>query len=161
MRTILAKISFWTILLIAPSYGEEIGTDEAIGLRLKTLITRLHLREIGRVEIVQIPTYIETRTRITPELLDDAFYYKFVIHDVRGSTYGAGLTSAIQRTTLSASPERYEVRWGISFFDLGDQRAEAIYFSSDGRHGFIGSTAVSMGGGLSSWMARNFSTLFK
>ena len=62
--------------------------------QIDALATKLANREIVRVEILlQIPARILTRTRVTPEMLENQFHYKLIIRDVRGEVYQEELTS--------------------------------------------------------------------
>jgi hypothetical protein len=128
--------------------------------RIGVLLDRLRKHEVQRIEIIQIPPNILTRTRVTPELLEQSYNYKLVIRDIRGNFYENSLISALTSTSVHAASEMADVRWGISFFH-GDELIERLYFDPSGGRGAVGSIAVSFGGNLFQWLAANFSDAFK
>ncbi|GAB4351230.1 MAG: hypothetical protein Kow0099_35230 [Candidatus Abyssubacteria bacterium] len=118
-------------------------------------------RDIVRVEIVQIPPEVLTRTRITPEMLETQFHYKLTIRDMRGGAYREELAKTLKSTAVQPQSEMVDIRWGIVFYDANDMRVGAVYLSKWGKNGAVGETPVSFKGKLFKWLDRNFSECFR
>ena len=129
--------------------------------RVDALIASLRSGAIGRTEILQIPPRVLTRTRVTPEMLERSFHYKFIIGDLRGSPYSSDLVAAVASTTAQPVSDMGDLRWAIVFFDTNNQRIASLYFDGPGQRGAVDSIAVSFKGGLTKWLSDNFSKAFK
>jgi hypothetical protein len=129
--------------------------------RIDHLIGQVRSNEVKRVEIVQIPPHVLTRTRVTPELLERSFHYKLVIGDIRGGAYAASLASAVGSVSAEPGTDAGDLRWGVTFFDQGDQRITSFYFDASGHRGAIDNTPVAFKGDLFKWLDDNFSRAFK
>jgi hypothetical protein len=54
-----------------------------------------------------------------------------------------------------------DLRWGIIFYGLDDNRVGAIYFDKTGSRGSVESSPVSFNGGIFKWLDGNFSDCFR
>lgn len=128
--------------------------------QVEVITAKLDNYQIGRVEILQIPPYVLTRTRITPDMLEKQFDYKLTIRDMRGGAYRDGLLEAMKSVVVQPESEMADIRWGIIFYGLEDRRLGAIYFDKWGGHGAVGNVPVSFKGKLFKWLDSNFSCCF-
>lgn len=160
----LTKPTVCLLLLLTPvaAYTQEkrVNGDAPAQLEVNTIVTKLDKDEIGRVEILNIPAQILTRTRITPQLLERQFSYKFTIRDLRGEAHQKRLMAATKSVVVQANPEMPDIRWGVIFYNVDDVRVGSIYFDKSGRKGAVNSTAVSFKGDLFQWLNENFSKCF-
>lgn len=129
--------------------------------RIDELISSLRSSGVERVEILQIPPRVLTRTRVTPEMLERSFHYKLIIHDIRGGAYSPDLLAAVESTSVQPAAEMGDLRWGVLFFDAREQRIASLYFDASGHRGAVDSQAVSFKGDLIKWLDANFSKAFK
>lgn len=129
--------------------------------QIDSIAMDLSNRNIGKIEILQIPSYIETYARITPEMLEKSFYYKLTIRDASGGIYGQKLAELLRSLKVQPRTEMADIRWGIIFYDVNDSRAGAIYFDKWGKDGAVGDIPVSFKGDLFKWLDGNCSRCFR
>ncbi len=129
--------------------------------RIDALISSLRSSGVERVEILQIPPRVLTRTRVTPDMLERSFHYKLIIRDIRGGAFGPDLLAALVSTSVQPAAEMGDVRWGVIFFGSGEQRVESLYFDAAGHRGALDSLAVSFKGDMVKWLNANFSNAFR
>jgi hypothetical protein len=141
--------------------GASVSAADTAQSRISTLIGKLRSSEVMRVEIVQIPPRVLTRSRVTPEMLERSFHYKIIIQDLRGGAYGQSLVAAVASITAERSADMGDLRWGVTFFDQTGQRIESLYFDASGHRGAVDSLPVSFKGDMLSWLDDNFSKAFK
>jgi hypothetical protein len=138
-----------------------VNAPNAAQSRIDMLVNSLRTNQVGRLEILQIPPRILTRTRVTPEMLERSFHYKLIIHDIRGGAYGPDLLAALVSTSVEPAAEMGDLRWGVIFFNVAEQRIASLYFDASGRRGALDSQGVSFKGALGKWLDANFSNAFK
>jgi hypothetical protein len=146
---------------IAFSQGDGVNAVNAAQSRIDELVSSLRSNKIERVEIIQIPPRVLTRTRVTPEMLERSFHYKLTIRDLRGGAYSADLLTAATSTSVQPAAEMGDLRWGVIFFGPGEQRIESLYFDASGNRGAVDSLTVSFKGDISKWLNTNFSRAFR
>lgn len=129
--------------------------------RINMLIAKLKSGDVQRIEIVQTPPRVLTRTKMTPEMLEQGFYHKLIIRDIRSETYEADLIAAVISVSASASAQMGDLRWGVSFFDHNERRIESLYFDASGRRGAVDSLPVTFRGDLFRWLNDNLSQAFR
>ena len=155
----------YVLLLLLPitgcAQGREVKVSGPTQSQVDALATELANSQIGRVEILQIPTRILTRTRITPGMLEKQFHYKLTIRDVRGGLHQQKLTEAAKSIAVQPETEMPDLRWGVIFYGLDDRRVGALYFDKTGSRGGVGDTPVSFKGGFFKWLDGNFSDCFR
>jgi hypothetical protein len=134
--------------------------NEQSQLEVNAIALKLSKDEIGRIEIFQIPNGVLTDIRISPEMLEKQFHYKFTIRDVRQTKYKDKLEEAVKSTTVQPGAEIPDIRWGAVFYGLEDDRVGAFYFDKTGARGAVGKTPVSFNGGFFKWMEGSFAAVF-
>jgi hypothetical protein len=159
------KVLVCILLFLVPIsvYAEESqmkGNNHAQS-QVDSLATKLAGGEIGRTEILQIPPRVLTRTRITPEMLEKQFHYKFTIRDVRGGLYQNKLVEVVKSVAVEPQPDTADLRWGVIFYGLDGERVNGIYFDKKGGNGAVGNAPCSIRGDLFKWLDENFSKCFR
>lgn len=150
------------LLSITLFAGNEIMKGNSqVQSQIDSIAIKLSKREIGKIEILQIPPEILTRTRITPEMLEKSFNYKLTISDARGGVYRSKLAELLKTLVVQPRSEMADIRWGIIFYDMNDSRAGAIYFDKWGKDGAVGDIPVSFKGNLFKWLDGNCSRCFR
>lgn len=129
--------------------------------QIDSIAMELSNRTIGKIEILQIPPYIETYARITPEVLERSFYYKLTIRDASGGIYGQKLDELLKSLKVKPQSEMADIRWGIIFYDVNESRVGAIYFDKWGKDGAVGDIPVLFKGNLFKWLDGNCSRCFR
>lgn len=164
MKTRLAVYILMLLLPLMPIAGRVQGakmqTDSLAQSQMNALAVKLANGEIGKIEILQIPARILTRTRITPEMLEKQFHYKMTIRDVRGGAFQDRIVGAAKSITVQSQPEMADLRWGVIFYGLDDVRVGALYFDKTGSSGVMNKTPVSFKGNFFSWLDGSFSKCF-
>jgi hypothetical protein len=149
------------MLLLMPivnwAQGNDVKATNSAEAMMDLLVTKLTSREIARVEVLQIPSRLLTRTRITPEMLEKQFHFKVTIRDVRGEVHQQTLTEAMKSTSVQPETDIADLRWGIIFYGLDDKRVGAVYFDKTGSRGNVENDPVSFRGGIFKWLNDNFS----
>lgn len=158
-QLIIYILIVFSLYLLCAEGNETKGNGQA-QLRVDILSTKLKNYEILRVEILQIPPGVLTRTRITPAMLEKQFDYKLTIRDIRGGAYRDKLVKAIESIEVKSQSAMEDIRWGAIFYDQNDMRVGAIYFNKTGNSGAVGDEPVSFKGDFFKWMDGNFSNCF-
>jgi hypothetical protein len=151
----------YSTLTLGCAQGRDVKTQSPAQSQVDALANKLSNREIGKVEILQIPARILTRTRITPEMLEKQFHYKLTIRDLRGGVHQEKLTEAVKSVTVQPETEMPDLRWGVIFYGLDDTRIRVLYFDKTGNRGGVEDTPVSFKGGFFKWLDDNFSGCFR
>jgi hypothetical protein len=152
------------LLFALPVFASEARlntADTEMQARIRSLQVSLQSSEISRVEIFATPARIATTIAVSPAGLEKGAYYKLVVRDIRLSLLREKLLRAIDSVEVTESAEPADVRWGLVFYNLQGTRAEAIFVDAEGRHGALGSAAVSLKGNLGSWLSRTFGDCFQ
>lgn len=135
------------------------GGDQAQSA-VNSIENALENYQVFKVEIVQVPGYVESRIQFDPKGLQDRFYYKVTINDIRVTPYRADLISAVKSMTAQSREASVDLRWGIVFYKEDGTRAGAIYFDNGGRHGAVNDEPVNFNGiwsnSLFDWLKNNF-----
>jgi hypothetical protein len=160
---VLATLIFLLVAAISACNAQDasMSTPNAAQPQTDAITSSLRSGRVVRVEILQIPPGVETRTRITPDMLERIYHYKLIIRDIRGGAHGEGLLAAVASTSVTPSRDAADVRWGVIFLDASEHRVGALYLDASGRLGVVDSVPVSFRGDLSNWLNSNFSRAFK
>ncbi len=116
----IMKIQTWVCFLmfllpiIVFAQGSEMNSNKAQS-QVKIIADKLSNGEIMRVEIINIPSYVLTYARITPEMLEKQFHYKLTISEIRGNVHNKQLLDAIKSMTIQTKSEMKDLRWGVIF----------------------------------------------
>jgi len=150
MKTYISAFVVVAVGMMDSSASSAPGND----MQSETLAiaNRIERREIERVELLVIPARIATRTRITPEMLEQQYNYKTVIRDLRYDSAAEDLSRALMATKTETISESVDLRWGIVLYGEDARRIAAIYFDASGGRGLIDSTPVKFAGGLFAWV---------
>ena len=143
----------------ATSNAMESNSD--IQSRVNLLIQKIGNRTVSKIEVIQIPSSVLTRTRITPIMLEKQFNTKLIIRDIRGDAHEEGLIGAVKSISAQPQSEMMDIRWGISFYDIEEKLILSIYFDKSGKYGAVGDTAVNFNGRLFNWLDKYFSICFQ
>lgn len=149
------------VFFASSAQGSEMGGNEKKQSLMDAIASMLVNRDIGRVEILQIPPNVLTRARITPEMLERQFDYKLIIRDMRGGEYREELAEAVKSTSIEPQSEVPDLRWGMIFYDPNGNRVGAIYFDKWGKNGVVGDIPVSFKGDLFKWLNKSFGKCFR
>lgn len=122
------------------------------------LAAKLANHEIGKVEILQMPAGLLTRITTTPDMLEQQFFYKLTIRDLRGGAYEAGLTTAVKSMSVQPRTDTVDLRWAAIFYSPEGVRVGALYFDGTGRAGTVGIAPVSFTGGFFDWLSGHFAS---
>jgi hypothetical protein len=160
VKTIIAIMS----LALVP--GTVVGQPGAVTATdaetaLAGIVDALSRDQIARVEVVHVPTRILTRTRLTPEMLDATFDYKFVVRDLRSSVYREDIVRATRSLSVQRDEQMADLRWGLAFYGPDESRIGALYFSGSGSRGAVNAMPVSFRGELFRLLERRLSHAFR
>jgi len=123
MKILMVVFALLFFILIAGcAQGEGVKTSSPIQLQVDSLAAKLANKEIGKIEILQIPAYILTRTRITPQMLEKQYDYKLTIRDVRNGVHQQKLIKAAKSVVVQVVADMSDIRWGVIFYDRNDTR---------------------------------------
>ena len=156
---IVAGILIALMVSLAPV--AEVRADDAAQAVVESIVTEIKERRVGRVEIINVPAYILNVAAYGPEDLERVYTYKFIIADLRGSAYASGLQEALATMEVARTDDYGDLRWGLIFLDLDDNRLGAIYLDGWGKRGVVNSTPVTIDGELYLWLLQRFSKVFK
>jgi hypothetical protein len=158
---VLAYVMLFLSPIIVCAQGDQMKGNSQVQSQIDALAAKLSNMEIKRIEILQIPPEILTRTRITPEMLEKQFYYKFTISDARGGRYSNKLVELLKSLVVQSRSEMTDIRWGVIFYGVDDIRVGAIYFNKTESSGAVGNVPVSFKGNFFKWLDSNFSNCFR
>jgi hypothetical protein len=125
--------------------------------RIDALVKQINALEIGRVEIVHVPSSFMTNIRLTPTALERSYDTKITIRDLRVSSYRRELTDAMNGLSVNLEKEVPEVRWGLVFHDVNGTRISALYFNRSGTAGAVDDVPVAFSGKLFQWLEAKLS----
>jgi hypothetical protein len=157
-----SRLTIWfsvtcTLLLVCV---QTQATDNRAQSAVNSIGKALESYQVFKVEIVQVPGYVEARTQFDSKGLEDRFYYKVTIADIRTNPYRADLIAAIKSTTADSRQTSVDLRWGVIFYNEDGTRVGAIFFDSSGRHGAVNDEPVNFNGiwsnSLFAWLKDNF-----
>lgn len=151
----------FVVVFTGSGWASIAAGDTSPQSKTDVLVAMLEHREIRRIEILQLSPNTLTRTRITPDMLETGFDYKFVIHDIRGGAYREGLLAAARSVTVSAQTQMPDLRWGMVFYGEMNDRLGAVFFDRSGARGAVDTTPVRFQGEPFDWLDENFSKCFQ
>jgi hypothetical protein len=53
---------------------------------------------------------------VTPDTLEQGFFYKLTIRDARGGAYEVGLTTAVKSMSVQPRTDTVNIRWAAIFY---------------------------------------------
>jgi hypothetical protein len=120
----------------------------------------LQNRQITRIEILHVPDNLETRTRVSPEVLRKISRTRAILENPWESAHSEGLITSLNEVKSAKTRETGEIRWGILFFDAGGKEISAIYLSSDGSLGIFQGVSLSLTGRVLNWAKSSIRSAF-
>jgi hypothetical protein len=147
------------LLMVVFARTVNSGQDQPslVEMRFRNLAASVANGRITKIELLQIPPGIETRTGITPEMLEKQFYYRLTFQRMEGSPLYSRLATAMKNASVGTRAAGADLRWGILFYSDDAKRVGAIYFDAGGTRGYVDDTPVSFKGGLFAWVDGTFS----
>jgi hypothetical protein len=157
-----AKYVFVLILLacLCLAQGQMMAAEPvAPRAALNALMSELVAGRIQRVDIFFMPYEWETRTRVTPEMLEAHTDKRFTMEISTAAP--EGLVRAIERIRLHETTDPADLRWGMVFWDRSGNRAHSIYLNSryifgTGRRGYVDGALVGFNASLIHWLESNY-----
>ena len=131
------------VLIIATTlFAQE---ETAAKAKIDGLVRASIAGKIGRVEVMRLPTYYTSQIAIGPAELDERWFYKTTIRNIRAADEEA-IAKALRSANLRRTDRKSDIRWGIIFYShSGGGRVAALYFDVTGRQGWIDEVPVSFG----------------
>ncbi len=154
---LLLELAF---LPVYPVYLEAAMQSDSQA-QVSAIVAKLANNEVGRIEILEMPPSLLTRTRITPEMLEAQFYYRLTIRDIRGGIYQSKLLAAAKSISVEPRNETSDLRWATIFYSTEGVRLGAFYFDKTGSYGAVDSASVSFRGSFFKWLDGTFSSCFQ
>jgi hypothetical protein len=157
MRTVRCIVALLA-LLASCNQVEEARPDNLPEADFQAISAALAKGQIERVEIVQIPARILTRTQITPETLEKNFYNKLIIRNITENAYYSKIVEAFSTTSVQPRTDTADVRWGVIFYSRNGTRLGAVHFEPSGHYGAVNGVPVSFRGEFFHWLDTTFSS---
>jgi hypothetical protein len=136
--------------------GRQNVTD--LQVRLRDLASSVENGNVARIDVLQFPPDILTRAGLSPQMLEEQYYYKLTIERRRGASPWTRLTNALKSTSVEPDDVSGDLRWAVVFYSGDGKRIGAIYFDAGGRHGYVDKTRVSLKGDLLSSVQAAFAS---
>ena len=154
-------VPFLAVGLVFFAYGtsgsQDVQNTNQVQGRLHDLALSVENGTISKMEVLQMPSDILTRTRNMPEMLEKQFHHKLMFQLVRGSSPLVKLTKAAKSASANPQAEAADLRSAILFYSDEGKRIGAICFNARGTRGYVDDTSVSFTGGLFPWVEGTFS----
>ncbi len=160
-KQVLAYIVLIYAMIAGFAQANEMADGSKPQRQIDAIADMLARREIGRVEILNVPRRILTYASITPEGLEEIFHYKLTIHDMSGGLYRKELAEILKSTKVQPNSNMGDIRWGLIFYDASERRVGAIYLDGFGDRGAVDDVPVAFKGKLYKWLNRNFTKCFR
>ncbi|EAS1885728.1 hypothetical protein LT02_004194 [Salmonella enterica] len=110
------------------------------------------------VDILCIPSSIESAMRINQENIDDGYFYKVSIQKIKASPYWSELIKSLNATEIKQIDDLKDLRCAVIFLKENIKVA-SIYYDENGKYGAINATPAIFKGGLYDWINDNFPKL--
>ena len=129
--------------------------------QLADLIRQLSNHEISRVEIAAVPFDFETRSALTPELVNSAFDRKLILANFLGRPFEQSLIAVLQQTRIKNPGTIPDLRISIEFYKQGEQSSTAeISLDRSGVLGTLDGMPMTFNTALWNWLRTNYSHCF-
>ena len=159
--TIGALLAFSVLPLIPFVSSAQSAGPERFRLRINALADRIATSNVVKMDVLEIPAEVATRTQVTPDLLERAFDFRLTVADIRGWSDRPALIVALRSLKAEPSSGSADLRWAVIFSDPEGRRVDAIYFDGDGKNGMLGTDSVSFKGDFFAWLTRRFLPCFR
>jgi len=131
---------------------DSMDNNDQIQSKISSIIAKLNNNEIGKVEIIVIPARLLTRTRITPEMMEKQYVYKLTIKDIRSASCRNKFYETFASLSAQKSSRTPDIRLGVIFYNINNERLDAIYFDKSGNNGVVGNDVVILKGNFFKWL---------
>ena len=154
------------IVLLLPLYGcggraQENSASVAEPV-VQAAVKVINAETTTRLEIFSFPREILTRADLSPQLLEKAWLYKFVVKDFSGSPLQRDLAPALRKSAIRRrATADADFRWACIFYDGKGTRVLAMYFDGFGTKGLIAGVPVTANGRLVKLLERRCSCLWE
>ena len=150
--------TLFALLVCREGICNEVKIDDG-KMHLNGIVKKLQANKVKRVEILWRDPSAESRSTITPDILEKLYFRKLVIRDLQKYPNTKNLIKAVQATSLSKMDPEAEgdVRWAIKFYeDHQKNPASAIYLDGSGETGRVAGASYSFNRPLFDWLNKNF-----
>ncbi len=103
--------------------------------------------------MVYVPVAISYRAALTPERLEQGYYYKHTVRHVYPLSLNSDLTGflhAMKSSTFAPSIRKGDVRWGLRFYGEKNALAFSMYASRTGA--IIAGKSYMVEGDIKKWL---------
>jgi len=162
MRCLFLMVVLLVFLLVCSEGAEEhhaTGEDALVRLAVQSMRSA----STTRLEILCVPREVLTRFRLSPQLLEQHYHYRFCIRLFQGSKLQDELVSALAQSGVSeiaAKPEP-DLRWACVFYNDRGDRVLTMYFDGSGKTGLINDLPVTSVGLVVEALERRCSPLWR
>ena len=105
------KIFLIFIIFISyQSYAINISNDDSIAS-----LNCFKSEQIDTIKIRHIPSYILTRTNVTPKTLEQMYSYSITIKNISDTPYGLEIVNSINKTNIMKNKSPGDLRWGVFY----------------------------------------------
>lgn len=136
------------------------GATQDPKLVLGVIAMALEKNQIGRVEILQIPSRILTRAQIGSAALENEYHNKLIIRDIGSTRYRKKLADSLYTVSAQVRADTADLRWGVIFYSRNETRLGAVFFDRSGQYGAVNNISVSFKGDFFHWLDATFSDCF-
>lgn len=147
------KIFLIFIIFISyPSHARNISNDNSIAS-----LNCFKSEQIDTIKIRHIPSYILTRTNVTPKTLEQMYNYSITIKNISDTPYGLEIVNSINKTNIKKNKSLGDLRWGVFLYN-DKELSCSIYFNGIGSYGEInGEIYYFTDNKILKWIKRNIS----
>ena len=152
------------LLLISSSAMGQGANIQRARDQLDDLLVDLRGHNINTIEVIWLNPNAESRSTITPEMLDRLFSRKLEVRHFETDPLEGTLIAAFKSTSIQKFDQTSEgdVRWGVKFFASGRKNPVlSLYVDGVGETGAINGRKVSFVGDLHKWLMKNFGSCFE
>jgi hypothetical protein len=129
--------------------------------RIQLITSTFSVGNVSRIEVLQIPPRILTRSAVTPEMLEKSFHYKLVIQNPGSGAYRDKLRDALSSMSVRSELEIKDLRWAVLFYTRDGSRVGSLYFNKDGEYGAVDGKPASFRGDFFKWLESSFASCFQ
>lgn len=117
-------------------------------------------RNVVQIDIIQFPPEYLVRAALSPERLEEMYYYRFSVRNGGVAEFLQSLKDALKNTNVKSYNGSTDLRWGVFLIDGKGHRIVSIYLNGLGKCGMIDSAKVEFSepnsNGIHQWLKDNF-----
>ena len=152
------------LLLSLGAYGRDMREDAVAGERplAQSALRLMSSKTATRLEILYYPTWILTRTALSPERLEKLSSYRISIRAFQDAKLRDDLISALERSAVKTTTQsEADYRWACIFYNADGTRLLTMYFDGFGTKGLINGAPVTSIGPVVKCLERRCSGLWR